>query len=346
MDDLYNNLKIYETKVKGSSSSSQNSQNVAFVSSNSSGNTIQAHGYNSANIDSLSNFVIYSFFANQSNSPQLDNEDLQQIDDDDLEEMDLNSPTYTRNFMPPRPDLILVDVDEYVVSESVTSVPTVATNEAKTSEPKPKFRKHCFAKVEFVKANEQVKTLRESFKQEEHHRQAKNLRKYSQSLRVVSINTARQISTAYPRLTVNSARPVSNVSNRGHSHDRRPFNKFIANKDNNFKKKGNPEFELQEKGFIDSGCSRHITGSMSYLFKYEEIDGGYVAFEEDPKRGKITSKGKINTGIKREFSVARNLQQNGFAERKKRTLIEAARIMLADSLLPTTYWAEAVSTAF
>nr|GEU49540.1 probable protein phosphatase 2C 9 [Tanacetum cinerariifolium] len=50
-------------------------------------------------------------------------------------------------------------------------------------------------------------------------------------------------------------------------------------------------------------------------------------------------------GIKREFSVARIPQQNGVAERKKRTLIEAARTMLADSKLPTTFWAKAVNTA-
>ncbi|GJR28199.1 putative ribonuclease H-like domain-containing protein [Tanacetum coccineum] len=49
--------------------------------------------------------------------------------------------------------------------------------------------------------------------------------------------------------------------------------------------------------------------------------------------------------IKREFSVARTPQQNGVAERKNRTLIEAARTMLADSKLPTTFWAEAVNTA-
>ncbi|GJU81343.1 hypothetical protein Tco_1283708 [Tanacetum coccineum] len=89
MDDLYNNLKIYETEVKGSSSSIQNSQNVTFVSSNSSGSTSQAHGSNSANTDSMSDAVIYSFFANQSNSPQLNDDDLQQIDADDLEEIDL-----------------------------------------------------------------------------------------------------------------------------------------------------------------------------------------------------------------------------------------------------------------
>ncbi|GJW87066.1 ribonuclease H-like domain-containing protein [Tanacetum coccineum] len=48
---------------------------------------------------------------------------------------------------------------------------------------------------------------------------------------------------------------------------------------------------------------------------------------------------------KREFSVARTPQQNGVVERKNRTLIEAARTMLADSLLPIPFWAETVNTA-
>nr|GFA45011.1 hypothetical protein [Tanacetum cinerariifolium] len=50
-------------------------------------------------------------------------------------------------------------------------------------------------------------------------------------------------------------------------------------------------------------------------------------------------------GIKREFSVPRTLQQNGIAERKKRTLTKAAKTLLADSLLPIPFWAEAVNTA-
>ncbi|GJV49919.1 ribonuclease H-like domain-containing protein [Tanacetum coccineum] len=50
-------------------------------------------------------------------------------------------------------------------------------------------------------------------------------------------------------------------------------------------------------------------------------------------------------GIKREFSVARTPQKNGVAERKNRTLIEAAKTMLADLLLPIPFWAEAVNTA-
>ncbi|GJR73919.1 putative ribonuclease H-like domain-containing protein [Tanacetum coccineum] len=59
---------------------------------------------------------------------------------------------------------------------------------------------------------------------------------------------------------------------------------------------GNPQIDLQDKGVIDSGCSRHMTGNMSYLTDYEEIDGGYVAFGGNPKGGKITRKCTIKTG--------------------------------------------------
>ncbi|GJW47207.1 putative ribonuclease H-like domain-containing protein [Tanacetum coccineum] len=61
-------------------------------------------------------------------------------------------------------------------------------------------------------------------------------------------------------------------------------------------------------------------------------------------------KGKMDNALKksrdkREFSVARTSQQNGVAKRKNMTLIEAARTMLADSLLPIPFWAEAVNIA-
>nr|GEX78050.1 ribonuclease H-like domain-containing protein [Tanacetum cinerariifolium] len=103
LDDLFNNLKIYEAEVKGLSTSSQNTQNIAFVSSNNiditnesvndvpsvSAASSKAIVSTLSNVNSLSNAVIYSFFASQSNSLQLDNKDLKQIDPDDLEEMDL-----------------------------------------------------------------------------------------------------------------------------------------------------------------------------------------------------------------------------------------------------------------
>nr|GFB89421.1 hypothetical protein [Tanacetum cinerariifolium] len=98
LDDLFNSLKIYEYKVKHSSSAATDSHNLAFVSSTSTDNTtesvsvvvnVSVVGAKLTASDSLSNVVIYSFFASQSSSPQLDNEDLKQIDIDDLKEMDL-----------------------------------------------------------------------------------------------------------------------------------------------------------------------------------------------------------------------------------------------------------------
>nr|GEV04857.1 retrovirus-related Pol polyprotein from transposon TNT 1-94 [Tanacetum cinerariifolium] len=168
---------------------------------------------------------------------------------------------------------------------------------------------------------------------------------------------------------------------------------------------GNPQHALKDKGVIDSGCSRYMTGNMSYLSNFEELNGGYVAFGGNPKSGNIFGKGKIKTddynrftwvfflatkdetspilktfiiglenqlslkvkvirsdngtefknhdlnqfcgmkGIKKEFSVPKTPQQNGIAKRKNRTLIKAARTMLAYSLLPILFWTEAVNTA-
>nr|GEW20657.1 hypothetical protein [Tanacetum cinerariifolium] len=77
LDDLFNSLKIYAAEVKISA--------VASVSAASVKILVSAL----PNVDTLSNAIIYSLFASQSNSPQLDNDDLKQIDADDLEEMDL-----------------------------------------------------------------------------------------------------------------------------------------------------------------------------------------------------------------------------------------------------------------
>nr|GEV31886.1 reverse transcriptase domain-containing protein [Tanacetum cinerariifolium] len=58
---------------------------------------------------------------------------------------------------------------------------------------------------------------------------------------------------------------------------------------------GKPKMDLQDQGVIDSGCSRHMTWNMSYPTDYKEIDGGYVAFGGNLKRGKITGKCAIKT---------------------------------------------------
>ncbi|GKC76113.1 retrovirus-related pol polyprotein from transposon TNT 1-94 [Tanacetum coccineum] len=186
------------------------------------------------------------------------------------------------------------------------------------------------------------------------------------------VNTVKDknVNTVRPKAVVNAARPKAVV------------NAVKGNNVNVVKASAcwvwKPKTKVldHDQGMIDSGCSRHMTGNMSYLTDYEEIDGGYVAFGGNLKGGKITRKVVIDvfsrftwvfflatkdetSGILKSFiigienlldhkikySVARTPQQNGVAERRNKTLIKAARTMLADSKLPTTFWAEAVSTA-
>ncbi|GJW24902.1 ribonuclease H-like domain-containing protein [Tanacetum coccineum] len=403
------------------------------------------------------------------------------------------------------------------------------------------FNKPSFAKTNFVKSTEQVKSPRKISvdKIGKTHLVLEETRETGTNRCLAQFQLMMlDHKTVQSRTAVNNAGPMKNVINNAYSTARMPFNTIIAANNSNFTKKvnivkgtrvntarpkavisavkgnkgnavkasacwvwrpkhkildhGNPQQDLKNKGVIDSGCSRHMTGNKSYLIDYEEIDGGFVAFGGNSKGGKITGKGKIKTGkldfedvyfvkelkfnlfsvsqmcdkknsvlftdtecvvlspyfkltdeshvllkvprkdnmysvdlknvipqggltclfakatsdesnlwhmrlghvnfktmnklvrgnllkgienlidlkvkvircdngtefknrvmnqfcemkgIKREFSVARTPQQNGVAERKNRTLIEAARTMLADSKLPTTFWAEVVNTA-
>ncbi|GJT49513.1 putative ribonuclease H-like domain-containing protein [Tanacetum coccineum] len=98
-DDLYNNLRVFEPNVKGSTRSSSSTKNVSFVSSSTSStndvstaygvSTSSGHNSQKEGSSSYTDELTYSFFANQSSGPQLDHEDLEQVDEFDLEEMDL-----------------------------------------------------------------------------------------------------------------------------------------------------------------------------------------------------------------------------------------------------------------
>ncbi|GJS44749.1 putative ribonuclease H-like domain-containing protein [Tanacetum coccineum] len=215
-------------------------------------------------------------------------------------------------------------------SESVIEKPTGETNEPKTarnedgapiikdwvsksegeSVPKIKivemFNKPSFAKINFVKSTKSS---------------------------LISLNAARPVNIVQPRTSVNNAGPMKNIINNAYSTAKRPFNKITAADNNNLNKRvntvndkninatrpnavvnttrpkavfsavkrnkgnaGNPQQDLKDKGVIDSGCSRHITGNRSYLTDYEEINRGFVAFGGNSKGGKITGKGKIRTG--------------------------------------------------
>ncbi|GJV56178.1 putative ribonuclease H-like domain-containing protein [Tanacetum coccineum] len=101
IDDLYNNLRVYEDEMKKSSTSSSNTQNLAFLSSENTNSTNEvstvsgdfgvsaAGGINQVPTTPCAHDIAYSFLAQPTTSPQLENEDFQQMDGDDLEELDL-----------------------------------------------------------------------------------------------------------------------------------------------------------------------------------------------------------------------------------------------------------------
>ncbi|GJV93777.1 ribonuclease H-like domain-containing protein [Tanacetum coccineum] len=411
-DKVLKQEEIYEPELKGTSSLSINTKNVAFMPSNSTSNingavntvhdvtttSTQAIAINSTTFDNLSDAVIFQVecyycpkkrtLFKECRAPR--NQERQEYREHKMVPVDDN---YFNGF----------DLSDGLVSDS-------EEEDVPQAKKEKKIVKSSFAKIKFVKSKEQVKSPR----------------KTTVKQGLVSLTTARPVNTAQPKTTVNSARPMSNLFNKSHLTVRRPVNNKTTTKNNNFNKRVNifsgknvnnarpkavvnaarPKAVLnvvkgnQDQGVIDSGCSRHMIRNMSYLTDFEEIDEGYVAFGGNPKGGKITGRDDYSRfswvfflatkdetsgilksfitgvenlidqrvkvircdngtefknkemnqfcerkGIKREFSVARTPQQNGVAERKNRTLIEAARTMLADSKLPTTFWAEAVNTA-
>nr|GEW43424.1 ribonuclease H-like domain-containing protein [Tanacetum cinerariifolium] len=98
--------------------------------------------------------------------------------------------------------------------------------------------------------------------------------------RLVPLTVARPVTTAIPQTKVPHQRPPNMVN-------------AVEGVKGNW---GNPHHALKDKGVIDSCCSRHMTGNISYLFDFEEINGGYAAFGRYPKGGKIIGKGKIKIG--------------------------------------------------
>nr|GEW58653.1 putative ribonuclease H-like domain-containing protein [Tanacetum cinerariifolium] len=229
--------------------------------------------------------------------------------------------------------------------------------------------------------------------------------------KLVPITVARPITTDVPKTNVTQPRQAKTVVTKPHSPPRRHINHSPSPKASTFPLKvtavkapmvnavkgvqrkwewkpkcllldhvfrtTSVSMSLKRFDYNDAlGRSKHMTGNMSYLSNIKEINGGYVAFDGNPKgdtecivlspefklpdenqvllrvprennmynvdlKNTVTSRDLtclFSKGIKREFSVARTPQQNGIAERKNRTIIEDARTMLADSLLPIPFW--------
>nr|GEU73576.1 reverse transcriptase domain-containing protein [Tanacetum cinerariifolium] len=253
-----------------------------------------------------------SLLTDQSNSPQLDNDDLKQIDVDYLEEMDLKCsesdvsmptstmhdryksgegyhaipPSYTGTFMPPSLIWPSAPIIEDWVSdsedESKVEHPTPPKNIRKDI-PKSRGYRHSWnRKACFV-----CRSLTHLIKDSDYYKK-----------KMVQKPTK-----------VQHQRPTKHGVNKENSPIRRPINLRTSPKHSNFHQKvttvkaiqvnvvqgvkrnwSNPHHALKDKGVIDSGCSRHMIGNIYYLSNFKEINEGYVAFGRNLKGGKITGK--------------------------------------------------------
>nr|GEV21950.1 copia protein [Tanacetum cinerariifolium] len=101
--------------------------------------------------------------------------------------------------------------------------------------------------------------------------------------RLVPLNATRPANTAVPQTKVPHQRPTKHGVTKAHSPIRRPINLRPLPTHSNFHQQVTTIKPTQDKGVIDSGCSRHMTGNISYLCDFEEINGRYVAFDGNLK---------------------------------------------------------------
>nr|GEU70066.1 hypothetical protein [Tanacetum cinerariifolium] len=334
LDDLFNSLKIYKAEVKHSSSTGTTTLNLAFVSSSNTDSTTDSVSAAASvstvcakmpvsslpNVDSLSNAIIYSFFASQSTSPQLDNEDLKQIDVDDLEEMDLrwqmamltmrarrflqktginlgsNRPTsigsydwsYQAEDEPANFALMAFlalssSSDTKPVKTSILAATPKPTSPKSNSSGKRRNRKACFV----------CKSMDHLIKDYDYH--AKKMaqpipRNYAHMVltqsKPVSITAVRPVSAVVPKIMVTRPRLAHPIVTKSKSPIRRRITRSKSPKTSNL-----PPRVTAVQALVVSATQ----GNMSYLSDFEELNGGYVAFGGNPKGGKISGKGKIKT---------------------------------------------------
>nr|GEX08071.1 PI-PLC X domain-containing protein At5g67130 [Tanacetum cinerariifolium] len=220
-------------------------------------------------------------------------------------------PPITGNFMPPKPDLVF----------RTTPIAVETAHSAFTLSPAKPAQ-------DISHATRLMAPIIEDWVSDSEDESEPNDPQILTKSKPVSVTTARPVNTAVPKIMETKPRHARSLHTKTNSIIRwhKTRSKFSKTSNSSPKvtaahakvvsaakgrkgKWGNPQYALKDKGVIDSGCSRHMTGNMSYLSAFQELNGGYVAFGGNPKGGKISgnqsnlSEGfqeKINAGKTRE----------------------------------------------
>ncbi|GKA56140.1 ribonuclease H-like domain-containing protein [Tanacetum coccineum] len=319
-DDLYNNLKVYEHELKGVSNSS--SQNIAFLSTEIKGSTLKQStadpenipkGYTQAasskvqtapNCASHSDEIICSFFAQQASMPTThDDEDLLQIDEDAMEEIDIRwqvamITARIRKFMRKTGRPIDLKPKNGITFDK-------SKIECFNCQKLGHFARECrFAKYQENRANGRKEKKIVAI--EDSNSKALVATDNNEEIDWTKEFDAEPVTFAMMALTELEeddwsmeidAEPVHfgqdglgdfDWSNKA---DDTPVSLALMATNS----EGNPEEDLKDYAIIDSGCSGSMTGDKDKLSDFKEFKGGYVAFGNDPKGGRITGKGTIKT---------------------------------------------------
>nr|GEV29012.1 hypothetical protein [Tanacetum cinerariifolium] len=224
-------------------------------------------------------------------------------------------PPYTGNFMPSKPDLVFVD--EHVVSEFITYLPDIAKSEVKTRDPKG------------GKITGKGKISTEKLDYEDVY----FVKELKFNLFSVSQMCDKKNSVLFTDIECVVLSPNFKLLDESQVLVRVPRKKNMYNVDlRNVAPSGATKDETS--GILKTSITG-IENQIDHKVKIIRCDNGTKFKNKD-----MNQFYEMND-IRREFSVARTPQQNGVTERKNRILIEEARTMLADSKLPTTFWAEA-----
>nr|GEW58906.1 hypothetical protein [Tanacetum cinerariifolium] len=216
-------------------------------------------------------------------------------------------PPYTRTFMPPTPNLVFnttpttVETDHFAFTIQLSPTkldqdlshpnrPSTPIIEDWVSNSKDEFETKAPKIVpSFVQSTEQVKSPRHSVQHVETS---------------ILVNTPKPVSAAVSNIKVTRPRHAKPIVTKTYSPIRKNLTCSLSPNVSNSPPRvtavkvlvGNPQHALKDKGVINSGCSRHMIGNMSYLSDFKELNSAYVAFEGNPKGGKISGKGKIRIG--------------------------------------------------
>nr|GEW78110.1 uncharacterized mitochondrial protein AtMg00810-like [Tanacetum cinerariifolium] len=189
---------------------------------------------------------------------------------------------YTWTFMPPKPNLVFNTAPTAVKTDhhafNVQLSPTKPEQDlSHTNRPTAPIIEH--VETSIPAATPKLASPKPASSGKRRNRKACFVCKILTQSKPVSITAVRPVSAAVPQIKVTRPKQVQQIITKSKSHIRRHITRSPSPKTSNFPPKVTAVKAPVDKGVIDSGCLRYMTGNMSYLSDFEELNGGYVAFE-------------------------------------------------------------------